>query len=235
MEPGELSRLLEKNREEGSVPNLRGADFTSADLSQFNLFQADLTDAKMSGAILRETILSAANLERADLSGAVIELANLDGANLAGACLLGANLSGADLWGATLDEADLTDASLQGAILARASLWKANLTGVNLDGTTLEGVNLEEAEGILIAGPIGGDLMYGVRRRGGMMIRTGTLWLHIEDAKAHWKGIDKTKLEGLALVKKMAALAGWTIDEKGGRKKKPGNPARQSIPPAFRS
>jgi stress response protein YsnF len=71
--------------------DLRGFDFTEANLRKASFCSTNLSDVKFKDADLSE-----ANLSGANLSGANLSEANLSGANLSGANLSGANLSGAD-------------------------------------------------------------------------------------------------------------------------------------------
>lgn len=110
--------------------DLRGVDFSAADLTeawftQANLQRArfvgsDLYRANLENADLTEAVLTRASLVRAELDEARLVSANLDGADLTSASVYGVNASsasfrGADLTSTSLTESDLRDASLAGA------------------------------------------------------------------------------------------------------------------------
>ncbi|MCX5999070.1 MAG: toll/interleukin-1 receptor domain-containing protein [Chloroflexi bacterium] len=136
----------------GIKPDLRGANFTEADLTEADLSKADfaagdltvanLFKANLSGADLRLANLFKANLSGADLRLANLFKANLSGANLSTASLMAANFTAADLSRANLSGADLRLANLTMANLSGADLSGADLTAVNLSGASLDGANL---------------------------------------------------------------------------------------------
>ena len=70
--------------------NLRGADFSGADLCRADFREADLRGAYLYKANLYGADLSGANLYRVDLYGADLRGTNLCGADLRGADLIGA-------------------------------------------------------------------------------------------------------------------------------------------------
>lgn len=112
---GNLFGITSKPREpliKAHVTDLRGVNFSGAEMDRVFLESADL-----SGAILIEATLSRANLRRVNLSDA--------------------NLSGADLY-----EADLYYANLKGANLSDVKLTRAQLVNTNLEGATIENANV---------------------------------------------------------------------------------------------
>jgi uncharacterized protein YjbI with pentapeptide repeats len=115
-----------------SNTDLRGANFTAAEMSSVELDNADLTEARLGGARLIFASLRDANLSSSDLPGADLSLAHLNGADLSFANLIGADLGGADLSGANLSGANLREADLS--------------AGVNFDGADLSGADLEDAD-----------------------------------------------------------------------------------------
>ena len=133
--------------------DLRGVDFTAADLSGLNLSRANLEGAIFSRCDLSFTDLTAANLRyarldncraiEANFTGAVLHGADLTSSVLASANLTGALMSSARLQGVFAANANLSMALLGDADLSFANLQKANLDGAFLLGTNMEGTNLE--------------------------------------------------------------------------------------------
>ncbi|MEB3232950.1 MAG: serine/threonine-protein kinase [Leptolyngbyaceae bacterium] len=111
-------------------------NFSSCDLSAFNLQQASLEGANFHEANFRQARLAKTNFREADLGGA-----NLSQASLANAVLRDANLVGA-----FLTNADLANADLRGANLSYAHLSNANLRGANLCGADLTGAKVSEEQ-----------------------------------------------------------------------------------------
>lgn len=132
-------------------PDLRGLEFSKANLHGANLMQADLYTAWLDGANLCDADLREANLMQADLDWAALIEANLYKAELVRAELTGAKLMRANLNEANLKQADLTlanlsDANLGGANLNEAQLNGADLTDADLRGTDLNGADLTSAD-----------------------------------------------------------------------------------------
>ena len=135
--------------------DLRGVDFTDADLSGLNLSRANLEGAIFSRCDLSFTDFTAANLRYAHLdncraieanfTGAVLHGADLTSSVLASANLTGALMSSARLQGVFAANANLSMALLGDADLGFADLRKANLDGAFLLGANMEGANLEGA------------------------------------------------------------------------------------------
>jgi uncharacterized protein YjbI with pentapeptide repeats len=130
-----------RERNPDVVPDLGGADLSSADLSE-----ADLSEADLSGANLSEANLSQAHLRMVNLSEAYLGAANLFRAELWGANLRGADLSEADLNVANLSGSDLTGANLREAQLRVANLHDADLFATDLGRADLAGADLREAD-----------------------------------------------------------------------------------------
>lgn len=120
--------------------NLRGIDFSWANLSEADLKEADLSYATFTRSNLDRVDLSGANLTGAIITGAVLSWANLTGAILREAKFKEVKFSGANLTKANLRGANLTKANLNGA-----NLTKANLRGANLSGASLYEADLSEA------------------------------------------------------------------------------------------
>mgnify|MGYP001607594156 CR=1 FL=1 len=74
---------------------------------------------------------------------------------------------------------DLRGADLSGANLSKAHLYETNLSGADLNWAT----------GIVVAGPCGGRMMYGVRHAGGMMVQAGCWWARPAWLREHWKAM----------------------------------------------
>jgi uncharacterized protein YjbI with pentapeptide repeats len=158
------------------LPDLRGADLSSANLRNFNFTQADLrgvdlTRADVSDADISRATLVNANLYRAklnrvtgtgaDLTDCDIRRARFIGADLRGVNmtrakarrvrLQQANLShavfkGTDLAGAILASATLVEANLSRAIMTDADLTKADITRAKLSRSILQHVCLSGAD-----------------------------------------------------------------------------------------
>ena len=126
---------------------LKGANFSWAELSRTNLFDANLEganlrEAYLSHAELINTNLSRTNLRGANLSWSTFIFTDLYRAKLNEAILIRADLRYANLTKANLSEANLSEAILNNAILIKANLTKANLNSVSLVETNLEGADL---------------------------------------------------------------------------------------------
>jgi len=107
--------------------SLEDAKFMGANLENANFEEAQLKNAKFNGAVLKNAKLIKAHLEKADLGGAHLENANL----------MDAHFENADLRGAHLENADLINtnfkcANLEGAYLKKANLWETNFENANL-------------------------------------------------------------------------------------------------------
>ncbi len=120
-------------------PDLRIAEFSSANLHGADLSEAKLGLADVSGADLSGADLSEADLKRASLNDANLSRSNLSDANLKGANLRRANLSDADLSGANFHDADLSGANLSGADIRNADLVSIDVdTKTMLDNATVK-------------------------------------------------------------------------------------------------
>ncbi len=117
--------------ERESIPSLKGAELTAANLSRVNLNASDLSYANLSGAILWE-----ADLFRADLN-----YANLRDSDLTDAFLHGANLSDADLSGTTLYRTNLIHSKLRNTVVRGTHMDSAQV------GNTIFACDLSEANG----------------------------------------------------------------------------------------
>lgn len=147
----------------GGILNLKGADFSLADIGSANLsadsrvslrwmrvhsLYGDLQKVMLAGVNLRKARLRGINLQEAELSETYLSDADLEAANLEKA-----NLHEARLRYTILKEAILTKANLQGAYLHHANLKNANLceavlSGADLKEADLEGANLTGVIGI---------------------------------------------------------------------------------------
>ncbi|WP_159999166.1 pentapeptide repeat-containing protein [Roseomonas sp. 18066] len=135
--------------------DLRGIDFSGAQLPDLYLRGTDLRRARFAGADIDRLNLSQADLRGTDLSGLLAFGANLNGSRLDGARLDGADLRRATFYQASLrrlavDEArlvgaELTETDLAGARLTRSDLRRADLRGALLDRAVLHAVDLRDA------------------------------------------------------------------------------------------
>jgi uncharacterized protein YjbI with pentapeptide repeats len=137
--------------------DLRGVDFSGAQMDRVGLRWTRLEGAVFDGANMPNARMGSANAPRArfncldhtrsepprctDLSGAF-----LNGADLSAASLEGAILQGADLGSVQFIAASLRNAKLQGAVLTRARLHAANLSGARMQMATLAGSRLHAAD-----------------------------------------------------------------------------------------
>lgn len=144
----------------GAVIDLRGADLSGRDLSDFNFAHALLQEANFSRSTLRGATFISANLSRANFSHADLSRANLIAATLIEtdlsyaqlsdtrlltAVLRRINLAHVDLRGLDLQSLDLRGANLTGANLADQNLQQQDLSGANLSQADLRGANLARA------------------------------------------------------------------------------------------
>lgn len=134
-------------------PNLRGADLSGIDLSDYYLGEANL-----SGVDLSNRDFSGIHLENADLDGTNFNNTNLTDANLIrsylfSADLVGANLERANLQATDFRDADLTRANLRetylgGATFTGANLYLADLNKATINGTTFGDNDLSVVNGL---------------------------------------------------------------------------------------
>lgn len=149
-----------------SDANLSGSDFGGVDLCRANLSGADLSNSnfnsvKLSGANLSNVRLCSALIEFIDfkntlLKGANFTLARFHHTDLAGVSLKGVNLNSADFTDcnfkeAILDEADFSYARLNGEDLRNSNLSNTNFSGAcfrhsNLRSVDFQNTNLHEAD-----------------------------------------------------------------------------------------
>ncbi len=122
--------------------DLKGINFSGANLSGASFLRADLTGAIFTGANLEGADFSGAHLKDAHLERVRAEKAGFGMADLSGACLFGANLAHAGFVKADLSGADLRCAELRGARLREANLSGADLTEANLKGGDLSLCNV---------------------------------------------------------------------------------------------
>ncbi|MDT4896661.1 MAG: hypothetical protein QOH25_1738 [Acidobacteriota bacterium] len=112
--------------------NLRGYDFSHANLWEVQFRQTDLRRADLSFAQMSNADLSSANLSRCQVRHTI----------LSGANLTGATLRHADLRGTSFRRACLNRADLRSAILRHASLVDADVEGANLNGAEVYGAGI---------------------------------------------------------------------------------------------
>ncbi|MBI2380241.1 MAG: pentapeptide repeat-containing protein [Gammaproteobacteria bacterium] len=128
-----------------SRSTLRGATFISANLSRTNLSHADLARANLIAATLIETDLSYAQLDDTRLLTAVLRRVDLSHVDLRGLDLQSLDLRGTDLTGANLADQNLQQQDLSGATLVGADLRHANLGRANLSKANLDQAELAGA------------------------------------------------------------------------------------------
>ncbi len=138
--------------------NLKGVNFSGANLIRIKLGEADLSGANLNRVNLAGSYAIKVDLSSADLGAAYLCDANMPGANLSYTNLSDANLSGSNLMNARLSQADLSRANLIGAVLSGS-----NLSGSDLKGADLSRASLVEADlsGAQIGWTICGDVDLG--------------------------------------------------------------------------
>ncbi len=118
------------------------------DLSGAFFYQANLSEINLSNAILCFTHLGRADLSHTNLNHARLDGARLSDANLSGANLSEASLFGTDLTGANLDRTRLTGADLSKANFSEATFLQTDLTGGHAWHTIFGGVDLRQVQGL---------------------------------------------------------------------------------------
>lgn len=131
--------------------DLRGADFSKANLFQANLEGAVAGNADFSQADLRQSSLRESNFVSANLAGANLSRTKALAANFTSANCSGSVFNDAYLCDANFQTANLTDARFRCAQLAEANLLGAvidgaDFTGANLIRVNLSGRNFADAE-----------------------------------------------------------------------------------------
>lgn len=134
-------------------PDLRGADFTGAQLSDVRLSFSQLTETRFCDAHLQRAYfvssdLSYANFSRADLAEAHLDRARLKKANLSGAKLQRAKVRLANLSGANLSGADLSFVNLDRTSLRNANLHETDLSCATIRFTEFFNVDLSTTRGL---------------------------------------------------------------------------------------
>ena len=124
------------------VPDLSGAALDGMNLRGYDFTHANLWEVKFRKADLRKADLSFAQMSRADLSGANLSHCLVKFAILSGADLTGTTLRYADLRGTSLRRACLNRADMRSTILRHASLGGANMQDANLSGAEVYGAGI---------------------------------------------------------------------------------------------
>jgi class 3 adenylate cyclase/uncharacterized protein YjbI with pentapeptide repeats len=143
---------------------LRGADFSIAQLQR----------ASFNGAQLQEAIFIDPHLQGTKFDNAQLQGAFLAGAPLQGASFIRAQLQGAYLPAAKLQGANLQSAQLQGAELSKAQLQLASLMFTNLQGANLYEAQLQGAE--LVKTELQGALSLSYARLEGASLSQNFVW-----------------------------------------------------------
>jgi uncharacterized protein YjbI with pentapeptide repeats len=128
--------------------NLRGFDFSRANLWQIQLCNADLRGANLSYTQMSLADLSGAKLSRCEVKYAILSRASLintslRNADLRGTSLRRACLHGADLTGANLRHTSLAEADVQGAILNGAEVYGAGIWGLKGEPKSQSGLIIQ--------------------------------------------------------------------------------------------
>jgi uncharacterized protein YjbI with pentapeptide repeats len=140
--------FIDKSYEDAD--DVKGFDFSNADLQNVSFLRANLEGANFRGS----------NLKGANLEGAIMIDVNLDGANLEGANLEdvdmrhstfnrvnfnGVNFKGSDFTAAVFEKGQLRGANFENAVFRYCGLMNADLQDANMTRTQLEGVDLTGA------------------------------------------------------------------------------------------
>jgi uncharacterized protein YjbI with pentapeptide repeats len=154
----EAGRVEEFNATRGqrSAPDLFAVDLSGKDLRGVDFSGANLEKADLSGADLRGSVLARANFSGADLTGARLDdvvaiKSRWTEAWLEKAGLGKADLTGSDMVGAVLNQADACGAVFRGVRLKNAELHEAKLANadfreVKASGADFTGADLSEAD-----------------------------------------------------------------------------------------
>jgi uncharacterized protein YjbI with pentapeptide repeats len=129
------------------IPDLSGAKLDGMNLRGYDFTRANLWQAQFRNADLRRADLSFAQMSGADLSGANLSRCQMRFAILSSANLIGTTLRHADLRGTSLRRASLQRADLRNAILRYASLAGTDLQGANLSGAEVYGAGIWGLQG----------------------------------------------------------------------------------------
>ncbi len=185
------SNIVDFSGKDLSYNDLRGLDLRYGKFVDTNLFGADLRGSNFSGADLTKAYMNLARLENVNLSGAnltdatifqaIFDKTNFKGANLSNARVIGTlgnvdmsgatikkgrfgldvgnqpmgqmkfdsvggNFANADFEGADLNIAAFTFGNLSGANLRNTNMNRADLNQANLTGADLTGADLTNAE-----------------------------------------------------------------------------------------
>jgi TIR domain/Pentapeptide repeats (8 copies) len=128
------------------APDLREADLKGMELRGADFSKANLNDTNFSNADLRRVNFDYASFSGANLRRANLRKASLDGVTFYAANLSEANLSKTDLHSARFLQADLSWANLRGADLQWAEIYDTKLNGADLNGAELVGTTLKLLE-----------------------------------------------------------------------------------------
>lgn len=135
--------------------SLEGADLRGVDFSPANLAHADLSRTDLRFANLAKCDLTNANLEWVDFTEAQLALCNLTGARLTGCKFVKADMSSAKLIAANLEWTDFSHAQLRMSDLTRAmgygiftdaDLSWSKLCGAYLAGSMFVRTNVKDAD-----------------------------------------------------------------------------------------
>lgn len=139
--PGAIARSVHAPGVQLDMSNMRGANFSKADLGDARLALANLADAKFVETRLTDVWGPfAVGNERTDFSRASLPRSNWHGASLRGA-----SFEGASLGGASFAFADLTGADFSGADLAGTFFIGADLTGAKFDRAVIKNTDVTAA------------------------------------------------------------------------------------------
>jgi uncharacterized protein YjbI with pentapeptide repeats len=119
--------------------DLRGINFTNA-----NLKGADLQGADLSGADMRRAYLKSALLNEANLTNANLAFAKLIRTEITNADLTNVNFFRATLYRSDFTNSDLTNVDFRYSVLSYAILANTNLKGANFENSGTWATNLND-------------------------------------------------------------------------------------------
>ncbi len=237
----EAGRVEEFNASRGqrSAPDLFAADLSGKDLRGVDFSGANLEKADLSGADLRGSVLARANFSGADLTGARLDdvvaiksrwteawlervglgKADLSGSDMVGAVLTQANASGAVFRGVRLKNAELNEAKLAhtdfrevkatgadftGADLSEADFVDARVKGADFSGAKLAGADFSGSQGV-------GVVMADADMRGACLARANLVEANFGGAQL--QGADLTRADLASAAFAGAELQGANLHE----------------------
>lgn len=141
--------------------NYERADLRNKDLRGVNFTCANLRAADLSGSDLRGALFVCADLSRACLAKCNLEGADLSGADMTGSYLRGANFTNAKMWHTCLKGVIAKNAVFHGADMTGADIARAEMLGARFNDAITDGLrNIDRAIFRWFLPPMGGKPCY---------------------------------------------------------------------------